>query len=68
MPTTTKLEITCPNNHDQIVAFTRDEFDEKLSAGPLQFHCNTCDTDWQSSRKELEQFRRKFRKSERDSM
>ncbi|MBV8832223.1 MAG: hypothetical protein JO108_23730 [Acidobacteriaceae bacterium] len=66
MATKTKFEITCPNNHDQTVAFTRDEFEATLSAGSLEFHCNTCDTDWQPSRKDIEQFRREFDKTERD--
>jgi hypothetical protein len=66
MPTVTKFEITCPNNHDQSVAFTREQFEHRLSAGPLQFHCNTCDTDWQPSGKDIEQFRRQFEKTERD--
>ena len=64
MPTKTKFEITCPNNHDQTVAFTRDEFEATLSAGALQFHCNTCDTDWEPSGKEIEKFRRGFEKTE----
>ena len=64
MPTETKFEITCPNNHDQTVAFTRDEFEATLSARLLQFHCNTCDTDWQPSGKDIEQFRRQFEKRE----
>lgn len=61
-----KFEITCPNNHDQTVAFTRDDFEATLSAGPLQFHCNTCDTDWQASGKDIQQFRRGFEKAERE--
>ena len=66
MPTATKFEITCPNNHDQTVAFTRQQFEDRLSAGPLRFHCNTCDTDWQPSGKDMEQFRRQLEKTERD--
>ncbi|MBV8730341.1 MAG: hypothetical protein JO336_11100 [Acidobacteriia bacterium] len=66
MPTPTKFEITCPNNHGQTVAFTREEFETTLSAGALQFHCNTCDTDWQASGKDIEQFRRGFAKAERE--
>ena len=60
-----KFEITCPNNHDQTVAFTREEFEASLSAGPLQFHCDTCDTDFQPSGKDIEKFRRGFEKSDR---
>jgi hypothetical protein len=66
MGTPTKFEITCPNNHGQTVAFTREEFEAKLSAGPLRFHCNTCDTDWQPSGKDIAQFRREFEKTERE--
>jgi hypothetical protein len=66
MSLTTKFEITCPNNHDQTVAFTRDEFEARLSAGALQFHCNTCDTDWQAAGKDIQQFRKGFEKTERE--
>ena len=66
MSTTTKFEITCPNNHDQTVAFNREEFETTLSSGSLQFHCNTCDTDWEPSGKDIEQFRKQLEKAERD--
>ena len=61
----TKFEITCPNNHNQTVSFTRDEFEATLSAGLLQFHCNTCDTNWEPSGKDIEQMRKGFDKSDR---
>jgi len=66
MPKAMKFEITCPNNHGQTVSFTRDEFEATLSAGQLQFHCNTCDTDWQPSGKDIEQFRRGLEKTGRE--
>jgi hypothetical protein len=66
MPTPTKFDVVCPNNHEQTVAFTRDEFEATLSSGPLQFHCNTCDTDFQPSGKEIEQFRRGLEKADRE--
>jgi hypothetical protein len=61
-----KFDILCPNNHDQTVAFTREEFERTLSAGALQFHCNTCDTDFEPSGKIIEQFRREFKKAEHE--
>ena len=56
-----KFEIVCPNNHNQTVAFTQEEFEQELQAG-LLFHCNTCDTDWPPSHKEIAKFRKEFEK------
>jgi len=43
------FEIVCPNDHDQTVTFSQEEFEEALKSGALVFHCNTCDTDWPPS-------------------
>jgi hypothetical protein len=41
-----EFEIVCPNDHDQTVTFSHEEFEKALKSGALVFHCNTCDTDW----------------------
>jgi hypothetical protein len=35
------FEIVCPNDHDQTVTFSQEEFEEALKSGALVFHCNT---------------------------
>lgn len=57
-----EFEITCPNDHNQTVTFSREEFEGALKSGALVFHCNTCDTNWQPSRAELAEFRKQFPK------
>ena len=54
------FEIVCPNDHDQTVTFSRDEFETKLKSGALIFHCNTCDTDWPPTHEEIASFRKQF--------
>ena len=54
------FEIVCPNDHNQTVAFSREEFEETLKSGALVFHCNTCDTNWQPSHKDIAKFRKQF--------
>ena len=39
-----KLDIVCPNNHNQTVAFSQKDFEEALKSETLIFHCNTCRT------------------------
>jgi hypothetical protein len=56
------FEIVCPNDHDQTVTFSREEFEETLKAGALVFHCNTCDTDWPPTTEEIGKFRKEFSK------
>jgi hypothetical protein len=41
-----EFEIVCPNNHNQTVSFTREEFHDAQKSGGLAFHCNTCDANW----------------------
>ena len=57
------FEIECPNDHDQTVTFTREQFEAELKSGTLMFHCNTCDTDWPPTHEEIAEFRRQFAKS-----
>lgn len=52
------FEIVCPNNHNQTVSFTREEFEKKLQSGALVFHCNTCDTNWPPSSGDIAKFRK----------
>jgi hypothetical protein len=57
------FEIECPNDHDQTVTFSAEEFEEALKSGVLMFHCNTCDTDWPPSHEEIARFRKQFPKA-----
>jgi hypothetical protein len=57
-----KFDIVCPNNHDQTVSFSQEEFEQLLKSGALVFHCNTCDADWPPSSEEIANFRRQFSK------
>ena len=57
------FEIVCPNNHDQTVAFSREEFEEALKSDALVFHCNTCDTNWPPSSEEIAKFRKLLSKN-----
>jgi hypothetical protein len=56
------FEITCPNNHNQTVKLSQQEFEQVLKSGTLVFHCNTCDTDWSPTSEEITMFRKGFRK------
>jgi hypothetical protein len=56
------FDIVCPNNHDQTVTFSREEFEETLKSGALVFHCNTCDTKWPPTSEEIAKMRKQFSK------
>jgi hypothetical protein len=56
------FDIDCPNNHNQTVTFSQEEFENALKSGALMFHCNTCDTDWPPTSEEILKFRREFAK------
>ena len=58
-----KFEIDCPNDHNQTVTFSEEEFEAALKSGALVFHCNTCDTDWPPSREEIDKRRKQFSKN-----
>jgi hypothetical protein len=47
------FEIVCPNDHEQTVAFSPEEFEAELKSDAMVFHCNTCDTNWPPSRAEI---------------
>ena len=57
------FEIVCPNDHNQTVSFTQQEFEDALKSGALVFHCNTCDTDWPPSGEEIAKIRKQFSKN-----
>jgi len=59
------FEIVCPNDHNQTVTFSQEEFEETLKTGTLVFHCNTCDTDWPPSSEEIAKLRKHFSKNSR---
>jgi hypothetical protein len=45
-----EFETVCPNNHNQTVAFSQEEFEAALKSDTPVFHCNTCDADWPPSK------------------
>jgi hypothetical protein len=57
-----EFEIVCPNNHNQTVAFSGEEFEEALKSDALVFHCNTCDANWTPSKEEIAKMRKRFSK------
>jgi hypothetical protein len=58
-----EFDIDCPNNHNQTVAFSKEEFEEALKSGTLVFHCNTCEANWPPSTEEIAQLRKQFSKN-----
>ena len=58
-----ELDTTCPNNHNLTLTFTEHEFESKLKADQLVFHCNTCDANWQPTKHEIEGVRKQFQKA-----
>ena len=55
-----EFETACPNNHNQTVKLSQDEFEAALKSDALVFHCNTCDTDWTPSGEEIAKLRKQF--------
>jgi hypothetical protein len=55
-----ELETVCPNTHNQSVKLSKDEFEAALATGALEFHCQTCDTSWPPTKKEIETLRKGF--------
>jgi hypothetical protein len=60
MSQTVEFETDCPNNHNQTIKLSRDEFEAALQSGGLVFHCNTCDIDWPPNAEEMEKLRKAF--------
>ena len=57
------FEIVCPNDHEQTVTFSREQFEAELKSGALVFHCNTCDTNWPPSHADIAKIRKVLRKN-----
>ena len=53
-----EFETVCPHNHNQSVSFSKEQFEEALKSDTLVFHCNTCDTNWTPSGKEIATLRK----------
>jgi hypothetical protein len=60
MNTRVDLDLVCPNGHNVAVDFTQEEFEAALKSDTLEFHCNTCDTDWTPTPQEMAKFRKLF--------
>jgi hypothetical protein len=58
-----EFDTACPNNHNQTVKFSRDEFEAALKSDALVFHRNTCDADWTPSSEEIARLRKQFSKN-----
>ena len=58
-----EFDTACPNNHNQTVKFSRDEFEAALKSDALVFHCNTCGADWIPSSEEIARLRKQFSKN-----
>ena len=59
------FDTVCPNGHNVAIALTREEFEAALKSDTLEFHCNTCDTDWTPTTKEIAELRKLFPESSR---
>jgi hypothetical protein len=53
-----EFETDCPNNHNQTITFSQEEFEAALQSDSLVFHCNTCDTNWTPSGEEIAKLRK----------
>jgi hypothetical protein len=58
-----EFDIVCPNNHNQTVAFSKEEFEAMLKSDALVFHCKTCGANWPPSHEEIAKFRKEFAKN-----
>jgi hypothetical protein len=58
-----EFDTVCPNNHNQTVRLSREEFEVALKSDTLMFHCNTCDADWTPSSEEIAKLRKQFSKN-----
>jgi hypothetical protein len=56
------FDIVCPNNHNQTVTFSHEEFEKMLKSDALVFHCNTCDANWPPSKEQIDKLRKQFSK------
>jgi hypothetical protein len=58
-----EFDTVCPNNHNQTVRFSREEFEAALKSDSLVLHCNTCGADWTPSGEEIAKLRKQFPKT-----
>ena len=58
-----EFEIVCPNNHNQTVTFSGEEFEAALKSDALVFHCNTCGANWPPSSEEIAKLRKRSSQS-----
>jgi hypothetical protein len=54
------FDTVCPNGHNVGIEMTREEFEAALKRDTLEFHCNTCDTDWTPKKEEIAKLRKAF--------
>ncbi len=55
-----RLDTVCPNNHNLTVTLTREEFEAALKSDTFVLHCNTCDTDWTPSSKDIQSIKKQL--------
>lgn len=60
-------DVVCPNGHNVAVKYSKEEFEESLANGVLEFVCNTCDTRWPPTHAEIEDARKRFAEEESDA-
>ena len=53
---------TCSFCRQHSVYCYKESFEQALKSGSLEFHCNTCDTNWPPTHEEIAHFRREFAK------
>lgn len=53
-------DVVCPNGHNVAVKYSKEEFEEGLASGELEFVCHTCDTRWHPTHAEIEDARKRF--------
>ena len=58
-----EFETDCPNNHNQTITLSQEEFEAALQSNSSVFHCNTCDTNWTPSGEEIATLRKQFSKN-----
>jgi hypothetical protein len=60
MSSSLDFETVCPNGHNVAIEISREEFEDALKSDTLEFHCNTCDTDWTPTTEEITKLRKLF--------
>jgi len=60
MSTSRDFDTVCPNNHNVAIEMSQEEFEAALKTDTLEFHCNTCDTDWTPTTAEIAKLHKLF--------